>query len=122
VNNPNTGTINGVKINQLLGVNDRNIAVGFYVDTAGATHGYTYGIETNTFSANIDDPNGVGATPCPRACASKPRTMDSSAICFACGLRDLSMRPPSVPNEMRSVQEQVHSQFTNEGFPCTRRS
>jgi hypothetical protein len=62
VNNPNTGTINGVKTNQLLGVNDRNIAVGFYVDTAGATHGYTYGIEANTFSANIDDPNGVGAT------------------------------------------------------------
>lgn len=62
VNNPSTGTINGVKINQLLGVNDRNIAVGFYVDTAGATHGYTYSIATNTFSANIDDPNGVGAT------------------------------------------------------------
>jgi len=62
VNNPNTGTINGVKTNQLLGVNDHNIAVGFYVDTAGATHGYTYDIATKTFSANIDDPNGVGAT------------------------------------------------------------
>jgi hypothetical protein len=37
VNNPNTGTINGVVTNQLLGVNDLNIAVGFYVDTAGAT-------------------------------------------------------------------------------------
>ncbi len=62
VNNPNTGTINGVKTNQLLGVNDRNIAVGFYIDTVGATHGYTYNIAANTFSANIDDPNGVGAT------------------------------------------------------------
>jgi hypothetical protein len=62
VNNPNTGTINGIKTNQLLGVNDRNIAVGFYVDTAGATHGYTYNIESNTYSPNIDDPNGVGAT------------------------------------------------------------
>jgi hypothetical protein len=62
VNNPNTGTINGVKTNQLLGVNDRNIAVGFYIDTAGATHGYTYSIESKTYSANIDDPNGVGAT------------------------------------------------------------
>jgi probable HAF family extracellular repeat protein len=62
VNNPNTGTINGVKTNQLLGVNDRDIAVGFYVDMAGATHGYTYDIAANTFSANIDDPNGVGAT------------------------------------------------------------
>ena len=46
----------------LLGVNDRNIAVGFYVDTAGATHGYIYDIAANAFSANIDDPNGVGAT------------------------------------------------------------
>jgi hypothetical protein len=62
VNNPNTGVINGVKTNQLLGVNDRNIAVGFYVDTAGATHGYIYDIAANAFSANIDDPNGVGAT------------------------------------------------------------
>jgi hypothetical protein len=62
VNNPNTGIINGVKTNQLLGVNDRDIAVGFYVDTAGATHGYTYDIATNTFSANIDDPDGIGTT------------------------------------------------------------
>ncbi len=62
VNNPNTGTINGVQTNQLLGVNDRNIAVGFYIDTAGATHGYTYDIAAAAFSANIDDPNGVGAT------------------------------------------------------------
>lgn len=38
VNHPNTGTISGVMTNQLLGVSDRNIAVGFYVDTAGATH------------------------------------------------------------------------------------
>jgi hypothetical protein len=56
VNNPNTGIINGVKVNQLLGVNDHNIAVGFYVDTAGATHGYIYDIGANAFSANIDDP------------------------------------------------------------------
>jgi hypothetical protein len=62
VNNPNTGIINGVKTNQLLGVNDRNIAVGFYVDTAGLTHGYTYDIAATKFSPNIDDPNGVGAT------------------------------------------------------------
>jgi hypothetical protein len=62
VNHPNTGTINGVMTNQLLGVNDRDIAVGFYVDTAGATHGYTYDVVAKTFSASIDDPNGVGAT------------------------------------------------------------
>jgi hypothetical protein len=62
VNNPNTGVVNGVKTNQLLGVNDFNTAVGFYVDKAGATHGYTYSITTKTFSKNIDDPHGVGAT------------------------------------------------------------
>src|SRR5258708_30433152 len=39
VNNPNTGTINGVATNQLLGENDRNIAVGFYADAAGPSHG-----------------------------------------------------------------------------------
>jgi hypothetical protein len=60
VNNPATGS--GPAVNQLLGVNDSNLAVGFYVDAAGATHGYTYDIGAASFSANIDDPNGVGAT------------------------------------------------------------
>jgi PEP-CTERM motif len=60
VNKPGTGV--GPAINQLLGVNDDNIAVGFYVDGAGATHGYTYNIATTTFSDNIDDPHGVGTT------------------------------------------------------------
>ncbi len=61
VNNPATG-VGPPAINQLLGVNDSNIAVGFYVDGAGLTHGYTYNIGAMTFSGNIDDPNGVGAT------------------------------------------------------------
>ncbi len=60
VNHPGTGS--GPAINQLLGVNDSNIAVGFYVDTGGATHGYTYNIAATSFSGNIDDPNGIGAT------------------------------------------------------------
>ena len=58
VNNPNTATM-APTFNQLLGVNDSNIAVGFYTDAAGNTHGYTYNIATKTFSANIDDPNAV---------------------------------------------------------------
>jgi hypothetical protein len=62
VNNPNTGTVKGIRVNQLLGVNDLNVAVGFYVDAKGATHGYKYDITFNKFSANIDDPNGVGTT------------------------------------------------------------
>jgi hypothetical protein len=61
VNNPNTGATPPV-FNQLLGVNDSNTAVGFYVDATGATHGYTYNIATTTFSTNIDDPLGIGTT------------------------------------------------------------
>jgi MYXO-CTERM domain-containing protein len=61
VNNPATATTPPV-FNQLLGVNDSNIAVGFYTDAGGVTHGYTYNIGTNTFSANIDDPNAAGNT------------------------------------------------------------
>jgi hypothetical protein len=61
VNNPATPTT-GLTFNQLLGVNDSNTAVGFYIDAAGINHGYTYNILTNTFSANIDDPNGTSTT------------------------------------------------------------
>ena len=61
VNNPNTATTPPV-FNQLLGVNDHNVAVAFYTDAAGVTHGYTYTIATKTFSANIDDPFAVGNT------------------------------------------------------------
>ena len=71
VNNPNTpGLFNnpspkqGVLIeNQLIGVNDHNIAVGFYNDASGNSHGYTYDIKTGKFSANIDDPNANSKAP-----------------------------------------------------------
>lgn len=47
VNNPLT---NGVpSINQLLGVNDKNIAAGYY-QSGGMTFGYTYNIATKTFT------------------------------------------------------------------------
>jgi hypothetical protein len=61
VNNPATATT-GLIVNQLLGVNDSNTAVGFYTDAGGVTHGYTYNIAGATFSANIDDPKAVGNT------------------------------------------------------------
>lgn len=61
VNNPNTATTPPV-FNQLLGVNDNNIAVGFYTDAGNVTHGYTYNIAQKAFSTNIDDPNAVGST------------------------------------------------------------
>ena len=61
VNNPNTGTT-APTVNQLLGVNDANLAVGFYTDANGVTHGYTYDIMAGAFSANIDAPNAVNTT------------------------------------------------------------
>ena len=36
-------------VNQLLGVNDRDVAVGFYTDPKGHTHGYAYNIMTRQF-------------------------------------------------------------------------
>jgi len=59
VNNPETPTQPdpGVIIeNQLIGINDHNIAVGFFNDAAGNSHGYTYNIDTGKFSADINDP------------------------------------------------------------------
>ena len=61
VMNPNTGTT-APMVNQLLGVNDQNLAVGFYTDAMGVTHGYTYDIMNAAFSANIDDPNAFNTT------------------------------------------------------------
>jgi len=45
-------------VNQLLGVNDNDIAVGFYADGQGNTHGYEYNIASNSFS----DVSVAGAT------------------------------------------------------------
>ena len=36
-------------VNQLLGVNDRDIAVGFYTDNNATNHGYSYNIRTQMF-------------------------------------------------------------------------
>jgi hypothetical protein len=36
-------------VNQLLGVNDENVAVGFYTDAKGNNHGYTYSISRHRF-------------------------------------------------------------------------
>jgi len=48
-------------VNQLLGVNDRGIAVGFYTDAQGVNHGYTYNIRTGEFDA-VQAPGGGGLT------------------------------------------------------------
>ena len=67
VNNPKTpdcsvsGACNSGVIteNQLIGVNNANLAVGFYNDSHGDSHGYTFNIATNTFSTDINDPLAV---------------------------------------------------------------
>jgi len=41
-------------VDQLLGVNDSNIAVGFYTDANGNNHGYEYNINNNTYSSVVD--------------------------------------------------------------------
>jgi hypothetical protein len=46
---------------QLLGVNDSDIAVGFWVDGQGNNHGYEYNISTGRFSSVVD-PQDTGAS------------------------------------------------------------
>ena len=46
--------------NQLLGVNNNDIAVGFYNDAAGNSHAYTYNIATKAFTS-IPVPGAVSA-------------------------------------------------------------
>lgn len=48
VNNPATPI--GTPVNQLLGVNNTNLAAGFYNDAAGNSHGYIYNIAGNSFT------------------------------------------------------------------------
>ena len=65
VNNPNTPTSPqpGVLIeNQLLGVNDHDVAVGFFNDAMGNSHGYTYDIASGTFSPVINVPKAISTT------------------------------------------------------------
>jgi hypothetical protein len=50
-------------VNQLLGVNDQDMAVGFYTDAKGNSHGYTYGIFTNRFrTVSVPGATSVTAT------------------------------------------------------------
>jgi hypothetical protein len=45
-----TGDNASPPVNQLLGVNDHDVAVGFYADAQGRDHGYLYDIATGRFS------------------------------------------------------------------------
>jgi hypothetical protein len=48
-------------VNQLLGVNDEDVAVGFYNDASGNSHGYTYNIRTGKF-ASVTIPGATSVT------------------------------------------------------------
>ena len=46
---------------QLLGINNEGVAVGFYMDKKGVTHGLYY-TPANGNWTTVDDPNGAGGT------------------------------------------------------------
>jgi hypothetical protein len=56
-----TGSPAAPPVDQLLGVNDRDVAVGFYTDANGNNHGYEYNIREGRFST-VTDPNAPGAS------------------------------------------------------------
>jgi PEP-CTERM motif len=60
VMDPNTPTTTP-SVNQLLGVNNNNVAVGFFTAANGFNQGYTYNIASKAFSP-VNDPNGVSTT------------------------------------------------------------
>jgi probable HAF family extracellular repeat protein len=59
-NNPKTPKVAG-SVNQLLGINDGGVAVGFYNDSAGHSHPYEVNQATGVFTA-IKVPGAVSAT------------------------------------------------------------
>jgi hypothetical protein len=56
-----TGSPAAPPADQLLGVNDEDVAVGFYTDANGNNHGYEYNILANRYSSVVD-PNAPGAS------------------------------------------------------------
>ena len=56
-----TGTPAAPPVDQLLGVNNGDVAVGFWTDANGNNHGYKFNIGTKRFST-VTDPNAPGAS------------------------------------------------------------
>lgn len=55
------GTPASPPVDQLLGVNDSGVAVGFWTDANGSNHGYLVNINTGRFSS-VTDPNAPSAS------------------------------------------------------------
>ena len=53
-------------VNQLLGVNDKDVAVGFWTDANGLNHGYRYNVDSGKFTEltvpNLPDGSSVSAS------------------------------------------------------------
>lgn len=60
--NFSTGTPSQPPVDQLLGVNDHNVAVGFFTNAIGQDRGYTYNIHTKAF-ARVRVPGAAGLGP-----------------------------------------------------------
>jgi hypothetical protein len=62
VNFPTTSNASP-QVDQLLGVNDRDVAVGFYTNAQGSNRGYEYNIDTHRFSRVLKPgaPHGTAA-------------------------------------------------------------
>jgi hypothetical protein len=56
-----TGDPASPPVDQLLGVNGHNVAVGFYIDGHGFNRGYTYDINTHAY-AQVQEPGHPGAS------------------------------------------------------------
>jgi hypothetical protein len=56
-----TGDAATPPVDQLLGVNDNDVAVGFYTDGQGNNHGYEYNIRSERFT-RVLDPGSPGAS------------------------------------------------------------
>ena len=56
-----TGSPATPPVDQLLGVNDRDVAVGFYTDANANNHGYEYNIRRSSYSPVVD-PNSPSAS------------------------------------------------------------
>lgn len=51
------------RIGQALGINNSNVAAGFYLDAAGTSHGYTYSLSTAAYTpVNVPGSTSVAAT------------------------------------------------------------
>jgi hypothetical protein len=56
-----TGSPATPPVDQLLGINDNDVAVGFYTDANGVNHGYKFNIDNKRFRS-VTDPNDPAAS------------------------------------------------------------